>query len=245
MFEHLKALRKFVYFLAILAVLTFGSMTALVLPVYAQSSTGANNIFLIPFHGGNAIAKWERVYNIPYGDGFAILLQTNAQTEGGGYAGIDIGNISGTTLGQMNYLGFTVNVTSNAYGHPAFGAGAPRFSIILSNGVVLFADPFYCSDISSTPLNTWAYFDVVTDSTCVVYTSSGGPLTWSQVLTDYGSVPISQLVIIQDDTPATLHIGVVVVGNTWIAEPWMNGLQGSCTSGASFNCQTGTFPQEE
>jgi hypothetical protein len=208
----------------------FFVMLLAMIGLVGATSTSGQHMHLIIFHGGNATAHWVNLGKLRGADGFAILLQTNAQNEAGGYAGIEISGVSGMTLSQLDHLGFAANVTSNAYGHPAFGAGAPRFTIILSNGVVLFPDPFYCSDVSGTPLNTWASFDVVTDPNCIVYGSTGGPMTWSQVLSAYGDVPISQLFIIQDDSPATVYIRHIVVGDTWLSFPWMNGLNGYCAS---------------
>lgn len=154
------------------------------------------------------------------GDNFSVLLQTTSPTEGAAYAVAALTGIQGLTLNQLPHLGFDAEVAANTHGSPAFGAGAPRVSVILSGGPTLYAAPGHCTDLASTPLDTYAHFDVVTDSTCKVYTSSGSAsYTWTQVLANWGNSSIQSIAVVQDDTPATVYVGKIFVGDATVSAP--------------------------
>jgi hypothetical protein len=217
---------KLLTFLAVLFLLNASLQTS----VFATSPA---NLGVSPFGGPNSSANWVNNTSVAETGGFAMFVSTAPN----GFGGVLYRGVNGLTLFQLKHLGFDIKMISTSGGSPSFAAGAPRLSIILSNGVTLFPDPFYCSDISGTASATmYVKFDVVTDgANCTVFASTSGtnPVgSWTDVLKAYGSVPISLIFMIQDAPNGTLYLGTMFAGCASISAPSQNSklpILGSCT----------------
>ncbi len=222
---------KLLTFLAVLLILNGSLQTS----VFATSSLDAAaispNLSVSPFGGPNSSANWVNNTSVAETGGFAMFVSTAPS----GFGGVLYHGVKGLMLSQLKHLGFDIKMISTSGGSPSFAAGAPRLSIILSNGVILFPDPFYCSDISgSASATTYVHFDVVTDGTCTVFASTSGTTpvgSWTDVLATYGSVPISLIFMIQDAPNGTLYLGTMFAGCASISAPTQNSkmpILGSC-----------------
>ncbi len=198
-------------------------------PVFAEGTPTLN---VSPFRGPSSFAHWVKDPTVAETGSFAMFVSTDPT----GFGGVVFHGVEGLTLSQLNHLGFDIHMIS-----PSFAAGAPRLSVILSNGVVLFPDPFYCTNKLSSNL-AYVVFDVAADSTCIVFASVGiNGFSWSDIKTGAngasvvcssgcGSVPISSIFMIQDSPSGTLYLGTMFAGCAFISTPTMNEapILGSC-----------------
>ena len=192
-----------------------------------------SNLTVSPFSSPDSTANWVNDPSVAETGSFALFVST-APT---GYGGVVYHGVEGLTLSQLNHLGFDIEMISTSGGSPSFAAGAPRLSIILSSGVVLYPDPFYCSDLSSAAsATTYVHFDVVADGiNCTVFSSLSGTTPvglWADVLIEYGIVPISQIIMIQDAPNGTFYLGTILAGCASVSAPNQNAkfaIPGSCT----------------
>jgi len=105
------------------------------------------------------------------------------------------------------------------------GAGAPRFSIVLTDGKVLWPSAWYCGVQNPSD---WQQVDFVNGS-CTIYDSDGHAHNgWSEVLSSHGSATIQNLFLILDEGPATSYVDDITVGvgdkTVTFGEPGDNGL---------------------
>jgi hypothetical protein len=212
--------------IVILAVLAALVLSMSVTPAIAASPS----LIVTAFHGPGSTAAWVNVDGAAETGSFVVSVSTVLNS----YGGVVYHDVKGLTLSQLRHLGFDIKVFSTNGISPAFEAGAPRLSIGLSNGVTLFPDPFYCSDISgsASPTN-YVHFDVVTDTSCTVFASTSGTTpvgAWSAVLTSYGSVPISSIIMVQDSPFSTFYLGTIIAGCASIVSspPSSMPILGSC-----------------
>jgi hypothetical protein len=170
------------------------------------------------FTGRNAVAAWTN--ETPAHDSrFSIKLATNAPT-GQAYAGVWVNGVSGTKLSDITALGFWVKGYT--------GGGAPRFSIVLDNGVVLYPSAFHCG--AQSPAD-WQKVDFVGGS-CVIYDSAGHAHNgWGSVLygqEGHANATIQSLFLIVDEGPVVSYVDDITVGilgkTVTFGEPGDNGL---------------------
>jgi hypothetical protein len=190
------------------------------LPTSVSASPPTPKLVITTFNGTGSTAMWVNDPPNAEFDGFYVSISTVA----GSFGGVFYHGVKGLTLNQLNHLGFDIEMISTGGGSPSFAAGAPRLSITLSNGVTLFPDPFYCSDISSSAsATTYVHFDVVTDgSNCTVFANTSGTTPvgfWADVLSLYGTVHISRIIMVQDDPYGTLRLGNLFAGCASVTMP--------------------------
>lgn len=167
------------------------------------------------FTGGNAVSAWTR--EEAHTGSFSVKLATKVAT-GGAWAGVWVDGVSGTTLSDITALSFWVKGYT--------GAGSPRFSIVLADGVVLWPSALWCG--SPSPAINWYKVDVV-GGTCTIYDSAGHAHDgWASVLDAHGNVTIQSLFLIQDEGPAVSYVDDITVGingtEVSFGEPGDNGL---------------------
>ncbi len=167
------------------------------------------------FAAGGATVEWTKEEAL---DGRFSVKLANPLPTGSAYAGLWVGGIAGTPLSDLRELGFSVK------GY--IGAGAPRFSLILDDGTVLWLSALYCDDPDGGP--DWKTVDFV-GGTCTIYDSSGHTHTgWSDVLDHHGGATVSALFLILDEGPATSYVDDIVIGTEGLrvryGEPRDNGV---------------------
>ncbi len=204
--------------ISIASILTFAFLLPVV-TVYAKSPDPKLNI--TAFNGTGSTAAWVldpsgAEFNSP---GYDLQISTVS----GSFAGAFYHGVESLTLGSLQHLGFDVKMISGA-----FAAGDPRLSILLSNGVTLFPDPFYCTNTMGA--DSYTHFDVVTDVTCTVFSVGGNAgihgFSWSDTLTSSdvctggcGAVSISHIIMVQDSPPGTLNLGQLSAGCAVVKSP--------------------------
>jgi hypothetical protein len=202
-------------------IVILAALAAIVLSISVTPAIASNppSLTVTAFHGPGSTAAWVNVGSAAETGSFVVSISTTLNS----FGGVVYHGVKGLTPSLLPHLGFDIKVFSTNGGSPAFGAGAPRLSIGLSNGVTLFPDPFYCSDISgSASSGSYVHFDVVTDAMCTVFASTSGTTpvgAWSDVLTLYGSVPISSIIMVQDNPFSTFYLGTIIAGCASIVSP--------------------------
>ena len=95
--------------------------------------------------------------------------------------------------------------------------GSPRFSMELSNGVVVYLDPAHCSDAVR---GGWVESDFTGDRTnCTIYTSSGfyasdrDGTAWSKVVAANVGATVYFMYLIQDATVGTNNVDRIMLDN--------------------------------
>ena len=176
---------------AALAALAFAGGASLAGPAFGPFSF---------FAAGGATAEWTKA--VAHEGRFAVKLDNPLPT-GNAYAGLWVGGISGTPLSDLQELGFSVT------GY--IGAGAPRFSLLLDDGTVLWLSALYCDDLD-TGSPDWKTVDFV-NGACTIYDSAGHTHTsWSDVVAAHSDATVSALFLILDEGPATSYVDDIVIG---------------------------------
>ncbi|SRR5712692_53257 len=201
-------------------ILILALLAAIVLSISVTPAIAASpSLIVTAFNGPGSTAAWVNVGGAAETGSFVVSVNTVLNS----FGGVVYHGVRGLTLSQLPHLGFDIKVFSTNGGSPAFGAGAPRLSIGLSNGVTLFPDPFYCSDVSGGASSaSYVHFDVVTDTSCTVFASTSGTTpvgAWSAVLALYGSLPISSIIMVQDNPFSTFYLGTIIAGCASISSP--------------------------
>ncbi len=176
-----------------------GSSAQIVLQ--ANAVQASNTTSLSFFSGDNgAYATWSQ-QGTPPGIPWHIVF-SNPSPTGTTYSGATINTVSGLTMSQITALSFMVDTSGYV------GAGAPRFSIILSDGVTLFPSAGDCG-VSHNPSGGWV---TVNFMTCPIYgSSSGSPQTWAQWTSALGNPTIDAVYLVQDEGPGTAELANVIV----------------------------------
>jgi len=168
------------------------------------------------FTGGNAVAAWTN--EEAQSGRFSVRLATNAPT-GEAWAGVWVNGVSGAKLGDITALSFWVKGYT--------GAGSPRFSVVLTDGMVLWPSAYWC--ILSNHVENWTLVDFVNDPNCWIYDSWGhAHQGWGDVVAAHGDETVRNLFLIQDEGPAISYIDNITVGvgpsKATYGEPGDNGL---------------------
>jgi hypothetical protein len=169
-------------------------------------------------------------------DGYSLALTTAANTPGAvSYAGANVLNtpVNGARLGLVAALSFQTN------GYQ--GGGAPRISLMLSNGGIAYLDPEYCQ--SAADPNGWrladfrepSYTGGADPTNCTIYTNFGtfttgpwqpgyGPqisgdytafdwMNWAASNGSSSNEPtVNQIILVQDSGPGTSYIDDLTLG---------------------------------
>ena len=168
-------------------------------------------------------------------DGYSLALTTAANTASAvSYVGANVVNtpVNGADLGHVAALSF---MTSGYQ-----GGGAPRISLVLSNGGVAYLDPEYCE--TAPDVNGWrladfrepAYSGGADPTNCTIYTSFGvfttgswqpgeGPqisgeytafdwMNWAASNGGSAEPTVSQIILVQDSGPGTSYIDDLTLG---------------------------------
>ncbi|MHB1505314.1 MAG: hypothetical protein ACYCVA_01340 [Sulfobacillus sp.] len=190
------------------AVAAGATLCALTLGGIPAAAAGASHLSLAFFSGGyGAHASWE-TQDAPAGTLRGIEL-VNPHATGKTYAGATVTGVTGLTMSEITQLSFMID--TNHY----MGAGAPRFSVILSDGVLLYPSAGDCFNRPIVKNTGWLTAEFAAGSTpCMIYGSTGGPATWQQWTRTLGNPTIDALYIIQDEGPATAYIANVSVNGT-------------------------------
>jgi hypothetical protein len=99
------------------------------------------------------------------------------------------------------------------------GAGAPRYSIELNDGNVIFASAIHCgatADSSLTVYQTVTFLSGGNGNASCTFFWSGGPIsggTWADVKAAFPTQTVKKVVMVQDEGPAEVHLDKIVVQN--------------------------------
>lgn len=168
------------------------------------------------FAANGATAEWTQEESLE--GRFSVKLDNPFPT-GTAWAGVWVGGIAGTSLSALDALGFSVN------GY--IGAGAPRFSLILDDGTVLWLSALYCDDLGPGP--EWKTVDFVA-GVCTIYDSAGhAHAGWSDVSSVHDDdATIDALFLILDEGPGVSYVDNIVIGTADLdiryGEPRHNGV---------------------
>lgn len=178
----------------------------------AMSAAPPAGISLAFFSGGlGANAHWSTVD--PVGgtptDVSRVIVFNNPLTTGSTYSGATVNGVSGLSMSDVTQLSFMID--TGAY----MGAGAPRFSVILSDGVTLFPSAGDCPLSANTGWQTAIF---VGPESCTIYGSespgtTSGSATWSEWSSFLGDPTIVSMFIVQDEGPAQAYLANVSVNN--------------------------------
>jgi hypothetical protein len=115
---------------------------------------------------------------------------TTVVVEPGEYAFLNVPQLTGKTMAQVGALSF------DSLAESRIGAGAPRYSLVFDNGVTLFPSALYCQD---TLADGTIRADFLDESDCLIYGSTGGPMTWSQWAEQLGDAEITFAGLVLDE----------------------------------------------
>ncbi len=101
--------------------------------------------------------------------------------------------------------------------------GSPRFSLELSNGVVVYLDPAHCSVVAGSGWEFADFTGAVSD--CTIYDSTGASYTsdlagtaWSKVVSAYPGVTVYFLYLIQDATAGANYVDRIKLDNAFFTK---------------------------
>lgn len=189
-----------------------GAIGILILAGWPALASAGGGISLAFFSGGHgAHASWEQT--VTPGGGLAGIELSNPLPTGATYSGATVNGVKGLAMSQVRELSFMID--TNGY----MSGGAPRFSVILSDGVVLFPSAGDCFNLPISPHTGWQTAEFVSGTNpCAIYGSTAGPTggaaSWQAWTTFLGDQTIVALYIVQDEGPATAYIARVSVNDT-------------------------------
>lgn len=187
-------------------------VTTLILGFGAVGSADASTAHLVKFKSGpvdghpSALVGYSTVAG---GDApgspqpKALRLETGPNPASDGsfsYAGVEaVGTpTNGKALTDVNRINYKFRGYS--------GAGAPRISLVLSTGHVIYLSGFYCNkDLTPTAWKQTRFFGAVAG--CTIYSTNGGftsdgvTSAWDQVIASEGpGATITEIDVVKDET---------------------------------------------
>ena len=132
-----------------------------------------------------------------------------------------VGHDTDTTDSHYSYLAFSSHASEDI-GRPVasmrnlsfefaeaghVGAGAPRISVLLAGGDVLYLSAFYCNHPMASSGNTWGRADFTRfvtncsfyDSSGVKYSADGTNTAWQVYATDHPNADVTQAFVVLDE----------------------------------------------
>ncbi len=191
---------------SLVALAATATMTAFLVVAAPSGVAVADPGFALSFFSGGhgANAHWS-TQSPPLGVLQDIVL-SNPLPTGDTYTGAWVHGVSGMTMSQVSELSFMID--TDHY----MGAGAPRFSVILSDGVYLYPSAGDCFNAPIQHDTGWQTAEFVSGANpCEIYGSTGGPESWSAWTAELGDPTISNLIIVQDEGPASAYLANVSV----------------------------------
>lgn len=183
---------------------TVGLVAALFLAPGIEARNARAPMNLSFFSGGHGASAHWTFADVPLGQKKAIQL-TNPKPTSTTWAGALVHGAAGLKMSDVTALSFMID--TDHY----MGAGAPRFSVLTDaqfagKPVTLFPS---ARDCPLDPGHGWQTADFINN--CLIYSSTGGPQTWTQWTSSLSDPTITELFLIQDEGPAVAYVANVVV----------------------------------
>jgi len=205
----------------ITALLAFGLLIAVAASAPADSGQSHARLSLVAT--GKAEIGWVKGPDSPKdADHWALNMALNGPT-GSGYTNAynnawltkDDAGATYIPISKIRNLSFDF---LNASGGGYVGAGAPRVSVVFTDGTVVYLSAYYCDTVISGGNGTWSRADFTGqkavgckfyDSIGGVWESDGTHTAWQNFVAAYPTLKVDYGVVVQDEgeTPAGQTFG--------------------------------------